>query len=390
MNGTSNGTVTAPHPEQSALTIRLEGANWFSRSRPAWSELLANSRANRLFLGWDWQYRWWAHFGRELQAQPLIITASNDAGTLVGIAPFFTRESSERRLRSAIQLAPIGNVWRMNLGEVTEHTDWIVRTEWEETAPREMSDYLLTELQWDEILIAYTSPRSLISKELDSLARRASCYVRREQPLRHYSIDTSRTFDQFIRVLGKNTRQRVYTRRNLLSRLGAVELVHADRTNLATQLEKLERLSRKRWGRGFLPSMRGFYEELSGELLRERQLQFSTLEVDGRPISALFDVDADGVRYNVRSAIDASFDRRLSPGLLHLGYSIEDACRRNGIVRYALLAGEGKHTDFKRHLAEIVEDFTSFQIVRRPHEKLLYKLYDRLIQPVLAKRPDPP
>jgi len=112
--------------------------------------------------------------------------------------------------------------------------------------------------------------------------------------------------------------------------------------------------------------------------LSEGRLKFSTLEVDGRPISALFDVDTDNVTYNIRSAIDTGFSGRISPGLLHLGYAIEDAFRRDRIERYALLAGTGKRTDFKRNIAQIVDNFTSFQLIRRSHEKFLYRLYDGL------------
>lgn len=339
---------------------------------------MRDSNVDRFFLGWEWQHKWWTHFGRPLDCKLVLVTARDDSGSLLGIAPLFARISSARRLGQAVQLAPIGNVWRMDGGEVTEHVDWIVRREFEDTVPAAIGDYLIDGLDWDEMLISYTSPQSLSSRTLTVVAEKTQCYMRGEKLLRHYSIDTTGTFEEFVSSLGPNTRRRLCTRRTVLNQLGNVDLVFADEGNLGSQLDKLESLSRKRWDTGFPPIVRGFYEDLSRDLLSDGRLRFSTLEVGGRPISALFDVEVDGIEYNIRSAIDTAFDRRVSPGLLHLGYAIEDACRRKHVARYALLAGAGKHTDFKRHIARIVDDFTSIQLVRRPHEKLLYRLYDRL------------
>jgi CelD/BcsL family acetyltransferase involved in cellulose biosynthesis len=364
-----------------SLTVKVEGRDWLESAQPAWTELVRNSRANPLFLGWEWQHRWWVHFGPLLDARLALVTVRHANGALVGIAPFFTRTSAARRLRPARQIAPIGSVWRMNIGEVTEHLDWIARAGSETDVARAIGDYLVTEMQWDELLFSYTAPDSVSAVELAAVAQRVGAYVRRERPLDHYSVDTMRTFEEFVHDLGKRTRERIYARRDLLRRLGAVRRVQATDENITQQLEKLEQLSKKRWGAGLEASTRAFYLDVASVLLRAGKLRFSTLEVDGRPISALFDVDAGGVTYTIRSAIDTTFHRRLSPGLLHLGYAIEDACARADIHSYALLAGHGKRTDFKRDIARVSGSFTSFQILRRPHEKLLYRTYDRLTRP---------
>ncbi len=84
--------------------------------------------------------------------------------------------------------------------------------------------------------------------------------------------------------------------------------------------------------------------------------------------------------YNIRSAIDTKFHKKLSPGLLHLGYAIEEACASPAVRRYELLAGHGKRTNFKRDIANVTGHFVSLQLIRRPREKLLFKAYDALFR----------
>lgn len=372
--GLSNDSMTSRHQ----VDIKLEDAEWFGRAEHEWRELMGRSQANPLFMGWVWQSIWWQSFSTALSAELTMLTARDPGGTLRGIAPLMKLSTHSRRPLPAVQLAPIGNVWRLNQGEVTEHVDWIVDTEYANEVSSRFESYLENSDNWHELLLSYTYPESIAAVALEKLATRLDCYVRREKALPLYAVDASMTFDEFLETLGANTRKRLFGRRTLLRQTGEIRRVVADSGNIATQLDKLDVLSRKRWGTGFSETSRRFFERLSSRLLSDGTLRFSTLEVDGQPISSLYDVDADGVTYNIRSAIDTTFHPRLSPGLLHLGLEIERACERAEIHRYSLLAGGGKSSDYKRDITKLTEHFTSIQLVRRRHEKTLYRFYDRL------------
>ena len=359
--------------EQRRICIRLEDENWFRSARQEWSDLLARSSANPLFMSWDWQYRWWLAFG--LPGDLILITARDATGRLHGLAPMLMRQSRARRLRRAAQLAPIGSVWRLGRGEVTEHLDWIVADDLAAHTMTAIGDQIEHNLAWDEILLAYASTDSYAVRALELIAAHQGCYVRRERPIVHYAIDTTESFDRFLATLGTNTRQRLFGRRTLLEQLGTVRLERADAQNFHVQLDKLDALSRKRWGQGLAPTSRSFLSDTVLAMLDDGRACLSTLEIDDRPISSQLDVEASGIIYNIRSAIDTEFHRRLSPGLLHLGYLIQSACKRPDICRYSLLAGGGKHSDYKREIASITGQFVSMQLVRRGHEKLLYRLW---------------
>ena len=366
------------------ISVEIASEEWLYSAREDWTRLVADSEADPLFMGWIWQCTWWKTFGKAAGGTLAIILLRDATGDLVGIAPFFRVAAASRvpRLRSVRQFAALGNVWRMRPGEVTEYNDWIVRRSVHAEAANAVMRFIGEDAGWDEILLSFTAPDSVASRALTALAATQGWYVRHEAPLRHYSIVTDLDFEQFTTGLGRNTRTRLLRRRALLHSLGRVEIVHTDSTNLASQLDKLDRLLATRWGRGFTPLTRSFYEQVCGEFLASGQLQFSTLEVDGRPLSALLDVQAGAQRYNLRLAIDPGFHARLSPGLLHIGFALEAACRDSLTTRYLLLAGGGKSADYKRDIATSTGEFSSLQIVRRKLDKLAFRFYD-LLAPML-------
>ena len=362
------------------ISVEVARDDWVLSAREDWTRLVSDSRADPLFMGWIWQSTWWKTFGEPAGGTLVILLLRDAAGTLVGIAPFFRVTATSRmpRFRTFTQLAALGNVWRMRAGEVTEYNDWIAHRSAQAEVANAVMQFISDDAGWDELLISFTAPDSIASRTLSTLAEAQGWYVRHEAPLRHYAVATDVDFEQFTAGLGRNTRARLLRRRALLHSLGRVELVHTDSANLDSQLDKLDALLTKRWGCGFTPRAREFYEQVCGEFLASGQLHFSTLEVDGRPLSALLDVQADAQRYNLRLAIDPGFHARLSPGLLHIGFALEAACRDPRTTRYLLLAGGGKSADYKHAIATSTGEFSSHQIVRRKLDKLAFRIYDFL------------
>ena len=52
-----------------------------------WNTLLTRSRADTVFLRWEWVHAWMDVAGNQLE--PLVITVRNTEGQLIGIAPFY-------------------------------------------------------------------------------------------------------------------------------------------------------------------------------------------------------------------------------------------------------------------------------------------------------------
>jgi len=360
------------------IHVTQENASWFDECADEWQRLLAASRADRLFMSWEWQNGWWRHFALPAGGQLVPLTARDQDGRLLGIAPLFRREERRRRLVPAHQLAPIGNVWRTGVGEVTEHLDWIIDRQHEAAVTAAFVDALAARQDWHEFLCAYARVDGPMAQGLAPLARQLDCYTRSDGTQPYYTIDTRLSFEAYLEGLSHTARRQLHGRRRLS--MDSANLVFRETTaeNLDLQLEKLGKLSLKRWATDLEPAFRAFYRELSARWLAANRLRFSILEFDGQPVSAQLDVIAESRRYNLRSAFDEGFDRKLSPGLLHIGYAIESACSDAEIEAYELLAGGGKHTDFKYRFAQHQGDFVSLQLIRRRHEKVAFMLYDTL------------
>ena len=135
---------------------------------------------------------------------------------------------------------------------------------------------------------------------------------------------------------------RYYRRR--LARRGTAEYVRADEQTLPTQLSALIRLHTARWKErgeaGVLsdPAVQRFHREAASGLLRRGLLRQYVLRLDGRVIAAYYGLHAHGRSHYYLGGFDPAY-RKLSPGLLIVGYAFEQAIREQA-TRFDFLAGQ--------------------------------------------------
>jgi len=99
----------------------------FEELQPDWNTLLLHNATNEIFLTWEWQSTWWQVYH---PGTLWVITAHDDSGQLVGIAPWFL-EQPERVIRT------IGCV------EVTDYLDIIALPEAHEVFCTELAAFLI-------------------------------------------------------------------------------------------------------------------------------------------------------------------------------------------------------------------------------------------------------
>src|SRR5262245_60013268 len=106
------------------LTIdRITDREAFTALREEWSDLLASSEADCVFLTWEWLHTWWNLLaaGRQLH----LITVRSD-GRLVGLLPLLVTPPDWRRL------IPFRRFEFLGAGSVgSDYLDAIVRSGWE-------------------------------------------------------------------------------------------------------------------------------------------------------------------------------------------------------------------------------------------------------------------
>lgn len=96
--------------------------NWpdFFALEGEWNDLLSQSRADTIFLTWEW-IRSWVEVVRE-SAQPFVIVMRESQGTLAGIAPFY---QTQYRLFGTIPYRTLRIMADQSTG--AEYPDWMAR-----------------------------------------------------------------------------------------------------------------------------------------------------------------------------------------------------------------------------------------------------------------------
>lgn len=194
-----------------------------------------------------------------------------------------------------------------------------------------------------------------------------------------YHIDTDSDFNGYLSLLGKNSRLKLFNRRSLLEQQGRVVLESWPLERLDEFFDVLNRFHSLRWGSPCFSSDSCSFHKRFLHGIREAGgiPDLSVLTVDGSVESLLYNVNYRGVCYNLQSGFNEGFHRKIALGTLHLGYCIENACNDPEIRTFDLLAGGGKRSDYKSHLATQKTPLISIMLVRGRFYRWLYGGLDK-------------
>lgn len=357
-----------------AARVRAWSAEEFAASRSAWNDLLARSDADPLFMCWDWQSRWWKHH-QGLLGATLAIAAVYVGDRLAGLAPFYLRKVTVRRLMRLRRLELIGIAWRTPRAMFSDYLDIIADRSLREAVIAALDEWLEAQPFWDELALCCTKHGS-IAAELAAERLPRYTYVREVDPASGWCAQLPASFDDYVRSLAPEVRRKLFNQRRKLSN---AQLEYATEADLVPTLELLWRFSAARWGgRPIQAHIKSFYDEIGFELARTQELRLSRLAIAGAPRSVLYNVQRGDTVYYLQSAFDADAARGLSPGYLHFGYAIEAACNER-LKRFDFLVGRGRNRDYKQDLRTEIVPVVSYHAVRQAVARLLYSAYEGVL-----------
>ena len=360
-----------------ALTPRRWSiADWLG-NEAAWSSLLVRSNADPLFLSWDWLTLWWHSFADALSASPEIL-AFYRGGELIGIAPLYRRRVVRSGLLPATSVQLIGMSWRDPAAPISEYLDVVAVAAETETVRRACARLLLSEGAWTEWVIGFTGAGREWCDAFSRFDPRQRPYVRHLDRLLSYQADLSRGFGGYLSGLGQSTRRSLWHLRRRLALQGSVSVEFLSPAEIGSGFDDLNRLHRLRWQQ---PAFSGpgleFHLRLAGRLAGRGELALSRLRVGGQVVSVLYDIRKGAHQYNISMGFDPSFSRKLSLGLLHLGYSMEAAAEQQ-VGTYDFLAGTGQRSDYKSRLSQAHRSLSCVQVLRGLVLPPLYRWHDRV------------
>mgnify|MGYP001495081728 CR=1 FL=1 len=121
----------------------------FESLEPEWNHLLVNSRADTIFLSWEWIRSWLDVAGRSVQ--PFVIIVRDTNGQLVGVAPFYI---GEFRLLKMVPFRTLRILGDYATGQ--EYSDWIIHKKHETQICRTITKTLWKfRDRWDCIWMIY-------------------------------------------------------------------------------------------------------------------------------------------------------------------------------------------------------------------------------------------
>ena len=318
--------------------IRVEtiaDADGFRRLRTEWTELLAASPSDTVFLTWEWLHTWWRHFAGRRR---LAILAVRDGSDLVALAPLALRPPQSSRLSFAWRLEFLGSG-----AAGSDYLDLIVRAGEEERALPALQE----RLEHARAAIDFTQTRregAAVERLAESLQGRGWWLRRSASNACPFIPLVGHTWTSYLASLGSSHRQNLQRRVRALSKSSDVRFEAAateeERRLFLARLVDLHNARRRAVGTDAFdrPERIAFHDHFSALALERGWLRLFLLKLDGLPVAGLY-----GLRYrDVFSFYQSGFDpayARLSVGLVTMGWSIRRAIEE-GASEFDFLHGE--------------------------------------------------
>lgn len=306
-----------------------------------WNKLLGQSRADTIFLTWEWVKSWFSVMGKSLK--PFVVTVRGMNGDLLGLAPFYV---AKYRL---LRLIPY-RVLRVMADYPTgaEYPDWIVHRDHEGEVMRAIAVSLRSYgKRWDCIwmpnIAAWTGATGRIQRachEADLLCRARST---------SFSVfELPKNVNGFLGALSSNMRSVIRRQvKKISSREGVVVERCTSAESLPDFLNALFDLHYRRWlikgEEGAFrrkPKERRFYEQFAPVALTSGWLRLYALKEHGE-----FKAAQIGYVYNnIFHLLQEGFDPDYADGVGNvLRLHVIEACIAEGIAAYDFLGVMSEH-----------------------------------------------
>jgi len=323
-----------------AITVEtITDTATFRDLRREWTDLLDRSRADCLFLTWEWLYTWWTHLG---MGRRLFIVTVRRGGELIAIAPLAI--TAGRRA----SLAPLSSLTFLGTGSVgSDYLDVIVARDREAEAYEGLARCLAAQpfaLHLAQIHRGTSATVGLAGR----LARLGWRCAERPADLCPFIPIRDLSWGAYLASLDGHHRSN-WKRR--LANLGKTFAMRFERVETdgqrAEALEAFLALHDRRWeGRGgstafYSDALRAFHAAWTRVALGRGWLRFFLMRLDGRPVGAIYGFRYRGTFGFYQTGFDPAYARH-GIGQVMIGLSIKSAIEE-GADEYDLLHGTERY-----------------------------------------------
>jgi CelD/BcsL family acetyltransferase involved in cellulose biosynthesis len=318
-------------PAPQLVVDRIDTIAGFAALCCEWSMLLDQSSERSPFLAWEWLYPWWQHMGGDRDLY--LLTARDDAGQLVGIAPLFRSRPGFGSLEGCRTLKFLGTG-----AAGSDFLNVIVDPAIGGTVLIAFVDYLIAHRdEWDVLSLADVDQKAWSLSLIRTLVRlqpfEAVTSIRARSLCRYARLDLG--WEAFLRSShAKLGSQAQLVRMFLAERYGARLETVTRPAQIRRAVDHLVALHRRRpaapgKGDAFVDNALVAFLGTATPLLLERGwLRLSELVVDAKPVAMVYGLAYRGVFYGYQVEMDDEWARWGVDDVL-LGSCIEQACSEN-------------------------------------------------------------
>ncbi len=333
-----------------------EDGKGFEALRAEWNPLLQRSATDVPFLTWEWQQAWWDAFGRGRKLR--LLALRNDSGQLSAILPLFAQDtlmdaSAAMQEIDIERFAPATKRERQRTlhlvggTEVSDYLDIIAPAELHRAAWAAFLDALASQDDWQVLdlhCLPAASPTLIVA---DELARAHGWDVQQGREDVCPVVELPGSWEEYLATkLNKKQRHELRRKMRRAEQEARVEwhwVEAADRLDeelgVFFELHKASAADKNEF---MDADMQSFFHTVARAALDRGWLRLSVLRFNGQPVASYlcFDFRGDILLYN--SGFDLSAYADLSPGIVLVGYMIQDAIQR-GRRRFDFLRGDERY-----------------------------------------------
>jgi CelD/BcsL family acetyltransferase involved in cellulose biosynthesis len=306
-----------------------------------WNGLIEQSRANIIFLTWEWFNAWATLSDRSIK--PFVIVVRDARGALVGLAPFYL---ARYRL---LKILPVRTLRIMaDYATGAECLDWIaVRGSETQVCHRIAQAMKAASRRWDCMWMPHVPAWGGASQRIRTTCL-AQDFFCRQRSIEFGYVELPETFGHFLKTLSANRRSELRRQHKNLANSHGVTITRCrEEADLGRYLDALFDLNHRRWrSRGqdgtFIrkPGEALFYRKFLPVALKKGWLRLYGLEVDGAFKAVQIGYVYNGVFYQMQEGFDPDFIQ--GAGNVLRARTIED-CISEGLKGYDFLAGMSEH-----------------------------------------------
>nr|MBC7244485.1 GNAT family N-acetyltransferase [Chloroflexota bacterium] len=342
----------------------------FEALQAEWNALLQHSTTNVLFMTWEWQRAWWDTFGYAKNLR--LFTVRDEKNSLVAICPlFFQRTSidptaplpeiSVERPHVIVGSEPRQTMHLIGGTEVSDYLDIIASPEHHHGACAVLLNALAEEEDWQILDLRCLPATSPTVQTISALARDHGWNVQQTREDVCPVVELPRTWEEYLSTrLDKKQRHELRRKMRRAEQEAIVDWYWVTSENfeegfkLFIQLHKASHPDKD----AFMDErMQEFFHAIAHAALEKGWLRLSILRFNRYPVASYLCFDYGGDRLVYNSGFDLSAYADLGPGIVLLGYLIDDAIRQ-GCRRFDFLQGGERYKyDFGARDTEVLRLF---------------------------------